>query len=313
MNDTRPTPPVPTWLRIWALLTVLAALPLAVLGAEVTTKKVGMVDPRGFRAPWHLFTLTGDQLSLGYLIEHGHRLFGFVVGLCCIVLALGLTLRARGGYRWLGWLALAAVSLQGVLGIFRVDRNALAGPTLALLHGCLAQLVLATLVAVAVAVSFAWSNPSRTVSRGLKLAAVGLCLLLYVQIVFGAVVRHLLDPVAQRLHVLLAFVVVIGVVHLYSSLRRAKDERIVAVLRRLLLGLVLLQPVFGVEAWVRRFGAGVLPELLPSSVGLDIARTGHHLLGTLIFSTAVALTVLLWRPTVATAAAHPAPEFEEAA
>src|SRR4051812_32812404 len=99
--------PVPRWLRAWAALTALAALPLVTLGAEVTTKRVGMVDPRGFRAPWHLFTVPSEQLSVGFLIEHGHRLFGFVVGTCCIVLAVGLTIQGRGRYRWLGWLALA--------------------------------------------------------------------------------------------------------------------------------------------------------------------------------------------------------------
>src|SRR5437773_781241 len=100
------TPPVPRWLRAWAVLTVLAALPLVTLGAEVTTKKVGMVDPKGFRSPWHLFTLGSDQLHLGYLIEHGHRLAGFVVGVCCIVLAVGLSVTARGWFfRSLGWLA----------------------------------------------------------------------------------------------------------------------------------------------------------------------------------------------------------------
>src|SRR4051794_700995 len=87
---------VPRWLHAWAVLTALAALPLVTLGAEVTTKQVGMVDPQGFRAPWHLFTLRMREAGLGYLIEHGHRLAGFVVGTCAIVLAVGLTLGARG-------------------------------------------------------------------------------------------------------------------------------------------------------------------------------------------------------------------------
>ena len=105
MTDPLPRPPVPRWLRLWAALTALAALPLVTLGAEVTTRKVGMVDPKGFRAPWHLFTLSGEQLSLGYLIEHGHRLAGFVVGICCIVLALGMTAFARGWlHRSLGFI-----------------------------------------------------------------------------------------------------------------------------------------------------------------------------------------------------------------
>jgi hypothetical protein len=36
---------------------------------------------------------------------------------------------------------------------------------------------------------------------------------------------------------------------------------------------------------------------VPSSLGLDIARSGHHVIGTLIFATSIALTVLLSRPS----------------
>src|SRR5262249_55947500 len=137
-----------------------AALPLVVLGAEVTTKQVGMVDPQSVRVPWHLFTIpAGEWLArgAGYLIEHGHRTFGWLVGTCVIVLALGLWFGARrSGVRWLGWVALLMVSVQGVLGIFRVKLNALAGADLAMVHGLFAQLVVATLVGVAVVTSRDW-------------------------------------------------------------------------------------------------------------------------------------------------------------
>ena len=46
----------PRWLHWWAVFTACAALPLVLLGAEVTTKQVGMVDPQGFRAPWPCFS-----------------------------------------------------------------------------------------------------------------------------------------------------------------------------------------------------------------------------------------------------------------
>jgi hypothetical protein len=72
-----------------------------------------------------------------------------------------------------------------------------------------------------------------------------------------------------------------------------------------LAGLVLVQPILGVEAWMRRFGMGDLPELVHSSPGLDLVRTGHHVLGTLIFATTVALALMLHRRS-AFAAAIPA-------
>jgi cytochrome c oxidase assembly protein subunit 15 len=279
------------------VLTACAALPLVTLGAEVTTRGVGMVDSQGFRAPWYLFTLDSDQLYLGYLIEHGHRLAGFIVGTACIVLAIGMTLQARGLlHRSLGWVALAAVSLQGVLGIFRVElhRRGL-GSSLALLHGCSAQLVFATLVAVAVLSSRAWSEATWSVPVSLRAGSIGFALLVYTQVVFGAMLRHRLDPLAQRLHVLLAFAVVFVLTWLIDRLMRSEADRAIRRTTFILAVLVLLQPILGVEAWIRRFGSGELPDLVHSSLALDLARSGHQVVGTLIFATSVALVVVLYR------------------
>src|SRR5206468_303447 len=86
----------------------------------------------------------------GLLIEHSHRTVGWLVGMCAIVLALGLGFaQNQRRLRWMGLAALLAVSAQGVLGILRVKYHALAGPEIALIHGCTAQLVFALLVSVA--------------------------------------------------------------------------------------------------------------------------------------------------------------------
>ncbi|MFO0843128.1 MAG: COX15/CtaA family protein [Gemmataceae bacterium] len=302
MTDTA-SPPVPRWLRAWAGRTVVAALPLALLGAETTTRGVGMADQVSVRAPWYFFTLNLQETPLGLLIEHGHRLFGWAVGLCAIVLAVGAQLCVRDWRRRLGWLALVLVSAQGVLGILRVRWNALAGPELAAVHGCFAQLAFATLVAVAVLFSKSWEAAAPAGSPR-KLAAL-LAVLIYVQIVFGAFVRHKLDPVAQRLHVVLAFAVVGLAFSLYTRLRLGNDPMVKV--GRWLHMLVLVQAVFGVEAWMRRFGAGVLPELVTPTWGLDLTRSAHHLLGTVIFSTSVALAVLLCRPGPAPVVTLPRP------
>jgi heme A synthase len=303
------TPPVPRWLRAWAVLTVLAALPLALLGAETTTKGVGMADQVSVRAPWYFFTLNLDETSRGLLIEHGHRLFGWAVGMCCIVLAVALHVSLRDRRRYLGWLALVMVSAQGVFGILRVKYNALAGPELAAFHGCFAQLAFATLVAVAVLL--AELNGTALNHVLLRRAGVGLCALLYAQIVFGALVRHKLDRTAQRLHILLAFGVVVLVCWLANRLRHAEPG-----LRRtskLLFALIVAQVIVGVETWMGRFGAGTLPELVTPSWILNLTRSTHHLLGTAIFSASVALAVLLCRPAAAPAVAFPAPRPLEGA
>src|SRR5205807_5849640 len=129
-------PAIPRWLHYWAILTVVAALPLLLLGAQVTTMGAGMVDRQSLREPWHLFTVSFSIENFAYLIEHSHRFFGWLVGGGSIVLAVALWRTASPSrLRWLGWFALLMVGAQGILGIVRVRYNALAGTEFALVHG----------------------------------------------------------------------------------------------------------------------------------------------------------------------------------
>src|SRR5262249_24028820 len=199
----------PRWLHAWALLTVLATVPLLLLGAEVTTKGVGMVDARGLRAPWHFFQGYLEDRGLGWVIEHGHRLAGWIVGCCVIVLAVSLWLgQPRRWLRWLGVLALVCVCVQGTLGIFRIELNAVMGKTLALVHGFFAQLVFTLLVCLALFTSRSWSMRTGSASANLRswsLLTLGLVL---GQVLLGGLVRHQDHALTGRGHMLLAFGVV---------------------------------------------------------------------------------------------------------
>src|SRR6266436_5655207 len=87
--DTSNTPVPPRWLHGLAVLTVLLTLPLLFLGASVTSHDVGMVDSVGFRLPWDIVRGLLEDNGLGWLLEYGHRTFGFLVGMCGIALAVG--------------------------------------------------------------------------------------------------------------------------------------------------------------------------------------------------------------------------------
>ena len=80
--------PVPRWLHLWAIATVLVTLVLLVLGQFVTSFRAGMADPIWPTEPWYL--AENYKLDLGYLIEHTHRIAGFAVGGFVSILALGL-------------------------------------------------------------------------------------------------------------------------------------------------------------------------------------------------------------------------------
>ncbi|MFM7151819.1 MAG: COX15/CtaA family protein [Gemmataceae bacterium] len=290
--------PVPPWVCFTAWSTVVLALPLVILGAETTTKGVGMADLVSLRTPWYFFTLNLKQTSLGLLIEHSHRLFGWAVGISCLIFAFSLQYSGRGWVRYLGWLALFLVAAQGILGILRVKWNAMAGPELAAFHGCFAQFTFACLVSIAVVCSAFWWNAESTGDPNLKpLIGYLLFALIFSQMILGAIVRHKMDPLAQRGHIILAFAVVVLVIWCFMRLRDGEDSlahKVVGVL----LFLVSIQPILGVEAWIRKFGSGQPPMLVPSDPTLDLVRTVHHFTGMLILAAAGSLAAILCRSLI---------------
>src|SRR5437879_1966640 len=101
MENCRPEV-VPRWLRICATVTVCLAVPLLTLGAFVTSMGVGMADQRAVVNPVQAVKefSAGDQ-SVGWKVEHSHRLAGWLVGLGAIFVAVGAwwsnqPLRAKG-------------------------------------------------------------------------------------------------------------------------------------------------------------------------------------------------------------------------
>src|SRR5579862_2545285 len=228
----------PRWLHWWAVITLLAALPLLLLGAEVTTKGIGMVDERGLRSPWFFFQEFLNQRGLDWKIEHGHRQAGWIIGTCVIL--LGAFCWWQEPRRWVCWLsvvALPAVCVQGLLGIFRVELNALLGKTLALVHGCFAQLVFALLAALVVVTSRRWQNATPLAEPekpGLKRWVILTAVLIYGQLILGSLVRHMDFAFGARAHLLGAFVVIAAVLHLgklvLASPRRAFVGRSVVIL-----------------------------------------------------------------------------------
>src|SRR3954453_18663243 len=127
--------PGPHWVAVAA---AVFTWPLLLSGAQVTSYGVGLAVP-----DWpttfgiNMFLYDFWNASWGVFIEHRHRLYGSAVGMACIVLAVWFTLRERRrGMIALGWLALAAVIAQGVLGGARVR---LQSTPVAFLHGCTAQ------------------------------------------------------------------------------------------------------------------------------------------------------------------------------
>src|SRR6059036_3673877 len=177
-------------LHRFSLLVTGATFCLIIAGALVTSHDAGLAT-----SDWPLSNGQFFPKMVGNLFwEHGHRLVATTVGLLTIVLAILLQLRERRAWiRRLGWIALAGVIAQGLLGGLTVKMNLPLAVSAA--HATLAQLFFLTTVSLAVFTSRSWILPPAEISgdrEGLslrKLCVAALAVIL-VQLVLGANLRH---------------------------------------------------------------------------------------------------------------------------
>lgn len=295
------------WPRRWALGAALAAVPLVLFGGSVTTLGAGMAVDGWLIAEGHFLLFFPAEKwfrDTGTFVEHTHRLFGILVGLFALACVAATWLGEAGARaRRSALVALVAVCLQGTLGGLRVLAD---DSQLAFLHGALAQLVFAILVANVLLVSGEWrAEPARAGTPAERVALVRAArfawLATLVQVALGAWYRHGLrpEPVPSEglrflLHGLGALAVLAGsaaVLHRASALRAAGPlPASLALALRVLPVVLLAQLVLGGLAW-----AGFRPGAIgPAEWGLSIL----HVLGGAVLFSALTL-VALWSARLA--------------
>src|SRR5438128_881323 len=295
----RPSSAWHPWLHCWAILTMVVAVIGVVTGSLVTTLRVGMADPDWPTTPWQLFTTPWSEKSFGYLVEHMHRLADYATGIFVIGLTVGTwTVERRTWVRVLGIVALVGVIAQGALGGLRVLYDFSFGTQLRIVHGCAAHLFLALLGVLALVTSRGWylGGGLGETSKRLRLLAVLLAATIYMQAIFGAVLRHTeYAPLAQRGHLLFAMAVVGMGTWLVLLLRSEGGMGNMKKLIYAFKGLLLLQVLLGVETWLNRFRSGLFADLQPISNGEIALRTAHLLVGSLLFASSVMIAVAVYR------------------
>src|SRR4029077_13399901 len=177
------------WLHRYTVVVAICTLLLVVAGGLVTSNDAGLSVP-----DWPLsYGKLMPKMEGGVFFEHGHRMVATTVGLLTIILAIWLWRSdQRRWMRRLGWIALAAVIAQGLLGGMTVIY--MLPKTVSISHACLAQLFFSTTVAIALFTSPAWKRGARQVDdagqpqiRWLAIAA-PVCIL--GQVALGAAARH---------------------------------------------------------------------------------------------------------------------------
>lgn len=285
------------WLHRIARLTAGATFLLIVIGGIVTSTDSGLAVPDWPTTfGYNMFLYPLSEMVGGILYEHSHRLMGSLVGILTIgLLVLILAKDSRKWLKWLGLAALIAVIVQGVLGGLRVtqiNRN------FAIVHACLAQAFFALLCGIAWFTSRDWRQDIKTTTgetaRKLRRLSLITTCLIYIQLIFGAILRH----TGSRLdaHLLFAFLVAL---HIFLLARRmlvvdSESDGIGQSMPLLLLGLLVVQLMLGTGAFFAKLTA--FGETFAAALTVTIT-TAHVAVGALMLVSSFVLTLKIYRFT----------------
>src|SRR5687768_4945191 len=181
-------------LRLYTAIVALSTAILIFAGGLVTSTGSGLSVPDWPNTyGWFMFTFPLDKMVGGIRYEHSHRLIASMVGFLILVLAVWLwRAEPRRWVRRLGYIALAAVVTQGILGGITVLWY-LPDP-ISIAHASLAQLVFCLTVSIALFTSPGWNRQYGRTSTfddtRLGRLAVVTTAFIYLQIVIGATMRH---------------------------------------------------------------------------------------------------------------------------
>ena len=180
------------WLNRFAWFTAAATLLLICSGGMVTSKNAGLAVPDWPTTfGYNMFLFPASKWIGAIFFEHTHRLIASTVGFLTLILA-GWLWRAepRAWVRKLGYVAVVAVILQGVLGGIRVT---LLRDEIGIFHACLAQAFFGLLVFIALVTSGVWHRAtgiSKQSAKRLRFLALATTVIIYVQLGLGATMRH---------------------------------------------------------------------------------------------------------------------------
>jgi cytochrome c oxidase assembly protein subunit 15 len=221
-------------------------------------------------------------------------------------------LTRRDPARWVRFVAtlvLLGVMIQGLLGGLRVFLNSqigikdTIGVEFSQLHGLFAQVVFAGMVLLPMLAGPRPAVKELGEPERLKLnwLSVGLVAAVFVQLIWAVWVRHNPSTLSQRLHILTAFVVVgliIALAMRVAMLPGARKPLGFAV--RHLVGMVVVQLLLGVEAWMLKFAAAGPEATIPPmdravTTASVLIRTGHQLVGAALLASAVVIAFRVLR------------------
>ena len=280
------------WPHYLAIITSGLTIVLIMAGGLVTSLGAGLAVPDWPTTfGYNMFLYPWAKMVGGIFYEHSHRLLGSLVGFLTILTAG--TMWWKESRKWVSFLAAGAVGLvivQGILGGLRVVWLKL---ILAIIHACVAQLFLGLMIALAVFTSQSWIEApppadwegSRRLQR-LSLIALGL---IYIQTIFGAILRH----TGNRLdaHLLFAALVAVFVFLLATKIFQDRDRTKEIQKPAQAIGILLIMQIFlGAGSYLTKYtvlGDAVTPWTIA------LLTSAHVVTGALLFAASIVIALRL--------------------
>jgi cytochrome c oxidase assembly protein subunit 15 len=274
----------------FAMFLAACTLLLIVAGALVTSNDAGLSVPdwpTSFGSLYKMPPMVG-----GVKYEHGHRMFAEFVGLLIIAMAVWTQrVEQRKWMKVLGWIALAAVVGQGVLGgltvLFYLPW------AISTAHATLAQTIFCVVIAMALFTSKGWLQDSEPIveprlTPGTPALTAITAGCVWVQLILGAAFRH--SGMKLLPHLIGACVVtamicwtVVRVLSRYSNAAQLRRPA------QVILALLMVQLGLGFAAYLTRLQWMLDPP--QPTTGIVVTTVSHVAGGALVLATSVILAI----------------------
>ncbi len=231
------------------------------------------------------------------ILEHSHWLLGALVGLYAVGLLVWVArLDRRRHITVMSVSLLLLIIVQGLLGGLRVLENTDGSFLFAVIHGILAQVVLALAAIICFSVSNAWISRSIEKAsdvRTLRLASVLALVLVLLQVALGVMFRHTENAYAKWMHVGFALFVALAILVAVSySMGKFNSVPGFTRINRICLAILAVEIVLGfVALMVRRPKDSAGTE----SLGRALIQSAHVILGASLLLLATVLVARSYR------------------
>jgi cytochrome c oxidase assembly protein subunit 15 len=292
------------WFALFTRVAAVTVFLLLITGGLVTGLEAGLAVPdwpNSFGHNMLLYPLS--EMVGGVYYEHAHRLYGMLVGVTAITLAVATFIFDQRG--WLRGLAigyLIMVCAQGILGGTRVAATSV---PLAIIHGVFGQIVFATICAIAAFTSRTWTSERtpdyRDSARSDRTWTTALLACLIVQLALGAMYRHTFHKHVLYTHILTAAIVLgLSIFVGGRAWGRNADLPVLPRVGKAVLHTVGLQLALGVVALIAVLSRdSVPPTVSGEATPLEqiplwevVFTTAHQATGALLL--ALATLLMLW-------------------